>query len=410
MEIVDKTNDDRPLNHVQLFRWIGFGGLGLAVVVVSVVLLPWLLGSDPDQLVTEIEQYVETQEFDRAFEGLQKLEAHRPPTPEDHLLRARVAIGQEMIDDAINELEQIPDDHPLGSFARLRAGQLFRKSDQLVPAEAQLLKAIELDPMNLTARRELIGLYSIQLRRDDVRAQFKALDAQETLSFQDLYFWTLTRRWDWDVDENVLRLERALVVNPADRLSRLALARKHLRSGRYQQAEEVLALVEEDDLQGRMLRAELALEQGETTTASRLLDEAPEELPERWVLEGRLAMLRGNLDLAVDLFQKAFDSRPGDRAVLNDLVASLKSLGRDDEAQTYLEQSRLHDKMSSVFEDASNDNEAVDLQLLLKLAGACEQVGWFAEARAWFELALLADPLNRQAQNGMIRLTTSPTP
>ena len=67
---------------------------------------------------------VESGRFDAAEAALARLARLRSPTPLDWGLRARVAIARGQVDEALGALVHMPEDHPLSSWAHLRAGQL----------------------------------------------------------------------------------------------------------------------------------------------------------------------------------------------------------------------------------------------------------------------------------------------
>jgi hypothetical protein len=50
-----------------------------------------------------------------------------------------------------------------------------------------------------------------------------------------------------------------------------------------------------------------------------------------------------------------------------------------------------------------------DPNLLRKIGSACESIGRRTEARVWYQLAIARNPLDRDAQQRLVRLGTSPT-
>src|SRR5262249_26084203 len=161
---------------------------------------------------------------------------------------------------ALAGLATIPDGHPLAPWARLRAGQLERGRHRLRAAEAALRRTLELEPDRIEARRELIYILGLQLRRRELAAEFAALAAGSTLTAREVWVWCLLHdlAW-WTPDEHAMVLRPALRADPGDRWSRLALAESERRQGHFEGAEALLAPLPADDPDARAARAGIAL-------------------------------------------------------------------------------------------------------------------------------------------------------
>src|SRR5260370_26819498 len=90
--------------------------LGLSA---SVVVLTWPR-PDPDRLREQAQADLEAGDFDRAAALLGRLDSLGPPTVEDWMLRARVAIARGQTEEALAALARVPDDHPNATEARFR--------------------------------------------------------------------------------------------------------------------------------------------------------------------------------------------------------------------------------------------------------------------------------------------------
>ena len=116
---------------------------------------------------------------------------------------------------------------------------------------------------------------------------------------------------------------------------------------------------------------------------------------------------------AVDRFRRALDAQPDHRRRLNGLVQALRLSGQDGAAKPLLERLGLLDVLIDRVRRAAEMTHRNDSSLLRDLGAACDALGLSAEARAWYQLALDRDPLDRETQGALYRLRTSrsrPTP
>lgn len=399
--------------------------LTAAAVAAAGVVLLWVCRPDP---VTAEGAYaaalgaVEAGRFDEAARSLEQLATLRSPTPLDHGVKARVAIARGHTDTAITHLKQIPDTHALADWARLREGQLELRRQRLPAAERALRAAIRRNPDNLAARRELIYLLGVQLRRDELDAAFAELAARAPLTPKETWVWCMVPDlvW-WNTQESVAYLSQCLKADPADRHSRLALAESYRRASRSDLVRSTLDALPEDDPDARALRAILAMEASDPTHAEVIAAGGPTDHPGLARVRGRLAMGRHDGEQAVKWFRTAQQARPDRRASLSDLGRALVLAGRSDEAQPLLQAAEQLDALGTRLLDAEEKVGAgpnvqpdtpppPDNPVLWKeLASACEAAGRRAEARAWLRLVVRSNPLDTNAQKGLFRLNKAET-
>ena len=93
--------------------------------------------------------------------------------------------------EALLELARVTDEHPIASQARLWEGQLELHRQRARAAEASLRRAIAIDPGLVAARRELVYLYGMQRRCEDLSAQFTALAELAPMTFEQVTLWCL---------------------------------------------------------------------------------------------------------------------------------------------------------------------------------------------------------------------------
>jgi tetratricopeptide (TPR) repeat protein len=347
---------------------------------------------------------LEAGHFDRAAALLGRLDGLGPPTGEDWMLRARVAIARGRTDEALAALARVPDDHPNATEARFRRGQLELRRGRTRAAEAAFLHALRLYPQLVQARRELVYIYGMQLRRAELGAQFRALAELEPLSFQDTFVWCLTRGCTWDPAETVETLGRFVRADPDDRWSRLGLVEALRQLGRFGEAERVLSALPASDPDARAIRVRLALDRGDVAAAETLLAEGPADHPGLALLRGRTALLHHDAPTAVRHLRAAFAGAPDDRDVQFYLGQALRLAGDAEAAEPLLQAARKQDDLAALVGRAGSERARADPKLPLRLGAACEAARRLPEAIAWYELALSRDPLDREARSALSRL------
>jgi tetratricopeptide (TPR) repeat protein len=344
--------------------------------------------------------------FDNAAAALVRLERLGPPTIDDWMLRARLAIGRGRTDDALAALARVPGNHPRAAEASFRQGQLELRRDRVRAAEAAFSRALQHYPRLVQARRELVYIYAMQLRRAELGAQFQALAQLGPLSFGDVFLWCLTRGNPWDPDETVKTLGRYVQADRDDRWSRLALAESLRQLGKGAEAEAVLACLPPDDAEARASRVRLALDRHDIARVGALLAGGPANHPELALLRGRVALLNHDVAAAVGHLRAAQASASEDRDVQFYLGQALLLAGDREAARPLLEAAEKQDALAALVVRASTDAERSDPGLPLRLATACEAAHRLPEALAWYRLALARDPQNTSVRSALDRLET----
>jgi tetratricopeptide (TPR) repeat protein len=379
-------------------------GLGLAG---AVIVIPRLT-ADPNQLWSQARADYEARRFDQAAAKLDQLARLRPPTGLDELLRGEVAVAGDHIDDALAHFGSIPDSDPMASRAWLRRAQLERGRHRIRVAEEALLHALKLDPSLVQARRELIYIYGMQLRRREFREQFSALADLIPLTFSDVFTWCLMGNVIWEAREVSADLAEFVRADPTDRASRLALVETLLQLRQLDEAASVLSVLPDSDPDARAVRARMAIDRGDDEATEKLLADGPVDHPVLARLRGQLAYIRKDWKEAVHHLRLSYAAEPDNRNTLFMLGSSLRELGDVEGSKRYLEAAANQDRLNGLFQIAATFKtqriKFVKPEVLHELAVACEAANLIPEARAWYHLALGVDPVDRVAQQGLFRL------
>ena len=388
--------------------------LPIALMVAFAILLIWLWPSltapnkPPDELAKEFDIALAEKRLGDARQAMLQFEKQVEPTdtrlPMFHA-RMHMADGDEAA--SLVELKSVPDSSSYAPLARLLEGQLHLRAGRLVPAEKAYLDSIRLDPKMVQARRELVYIYGIQLRRRELRQVFLDLSRISPLTFNNVFHWCLTRGNDWEPDEIVADMTRFLAADPTDRWSRIALARSLKRLTKFEEAQRALEPLPESDPDALAIRVELALDANQPDKARALLAKGPEKHFELAILRAQLALADGDFSTAVAQFELALSLDPGNRDAVVGLARALAATGDKAKAKTWQEQAARLDKLASLIQEAAKPNAPIDPTLPKRLAEGCESVGHLAEAKAWWGLIAAREPLNPEAQQALYRLEKS---
>ena len=384
-------------------RWV------LAIVLLSAVGV-WAVWArtggegDPDRVWESAEADLKAGRFARVEAALSRLAVLRRPTPLDRVLKAQVAIALGRDDEAVDDLSKVPDGDRMAAQSRLLAGQAELRRKRAARAEKWLIEATRLDPKLIQAHRELIYIYGMQLRRPELHREFLALSLLTALTFENVWHWCLTRNLLWEPREQMGILRDWVAADPEDRPSRLALADACRRLASFSEAESALATLPATDADARALRARIAFDRGEQEVGEELLAGGPTDHAELARMRGRVALARRDGPTAVARFREAYALEPDSRENVFGLGQALTTVGESAAAAPFVALARDFDALGTLVQRASATHDGENPSVLRALGAACAQVHRDAEARAWYDLALQANPLDAEAQKALYRL------
>jgi tetratricopeptide (TPR) repeat protein len=358
-------------------------------------------GADPERIRQETAADLQAGRYEHAAAALARL---RDLTPRDYFLKAQVEKALRQPDQALADLARIPDDDPAAPQAHLLAGQIELRRDRVRLAEEALLAALALDPTLVQAHRQLIYIDGMLLRRRQLNEHFQALARLAPMTFGDVFSWCLTRNTVWEPHERAEDLRRFVAADPDDRWSRAVLAETLRQIGRRKEAATMLSVLPESDPEARAVRARLALDRGDDRAVEAILAGGPADHAELARLRGRFALAHGDGPAAVRHFRAAYAAEPDDRDTVFGLGTALAVAGDRDAAAPFLRDSEAYDALGALLTRAANPANHNDAALMRALGAACESVHRLPEARAWYNLAVQANPLDEEAQKALYRL------
>jgi predicted Zn-dependent protease len=364
-----------------------------------------LVSEDPEMVYEQALALVESNKFDEADKKLEQLKSLRPQTTLDHGLKARVLIAKGKSDNAILELSAIPDDHPLGSWARLRKGQLYRQANQFRKAEQELRAVIRIDQMSVEARKELVFILGLQLRRAELNQNFLELSRLTTLNAHEVWVWCMVRDlvW-WTPEEQIPLLKKSIEADPEDNWSRLAFAEVLRRSGKTDEALVELKVLENSMPEALAKRLEIELEQDHQETVRELLIKIPDETPSAAIIRGRLSLAEGDAQSAIKYFEIADGADPGRRPVLGDLGRAWRLAGNREKGDYFASLAGRVDMLNNLLLKSETTIHRSGADQWRKLAQACRDAQRLHEARAWLALIIQKSPLDTEAQTTIFQI------
>jgi tetratricopeptide (TPR) repeat protein len=376
-----------------------------AIVVLALAFV--LLASarrDPDQLWRSIQEDVKAGRLDRAEAAMRRLLRLRPATDDQWLVLGQLAMARGRDGEALEHLARVSDGHPMAVRARTWEGTIELKNQRARKAEEAFLRALQLDPRDLTPRRNLVLLYCMQRRRRELSEQFAALSRLTMLSFKQMMLWGSSLAASWDPSEVRPILEGYVKADPDDRSSRLTLAEALRRLRKIEELEEVLKCLPSSDPEVRAIRARIAADRGDEDEVERLTSDDPDEHPVLARMRARLALSRRDLPAACKHLRAALAVNPHDRDALFKLGDALIRSGNIDEGRRYVSVAKDHDTLYALFEQAADPGGSDNVHLLKSIADTSLRIGLRDEARAWYLLALERDPSSEDTQRAIYRL------
>jgi tetratricopeptide (TPR) repeat protein len=357
----------------------------------------------PEAVWNEARQAYEKRDLDAVEKAMNRLGKLRDPLPEDFMMLSSVALKKGNSDQALDYLSRVPHEHPMGIQALLQQGQIELRRNRARFAADKFREAIKVKPDLAQAHKELIYILSLQLRRQELAAEFKALSEIEPLTFEQAFHWCLTRGSQWEPVEISEIMTRFLKADPDDHNSRLALVDALRKLQRLDEAEKELGLLPLDNPDARAARAMLALDRGNDEEAEKILSEGPTQHLGLALLRGRLAMARNDNLKAIAAFKAALTADPENREAVFGYAHSLQR-ANDPAAKKWLDLSGNLERVGTLVQRAAMPTNKNNPELVRELGAACVAAGRTPEARAWYQVAIRINPLDSQAQQALFKI------
>ncbi len=282
-------------------------------------------GVDSKVSIDEIKQWIDAGEFEKAEQGLRRRLALDPTDPPLLFLAARCSHGRGALDDALEYLELIPEDHPqAGLAAQGQAADWLMDAGRLPEAEARFENMIErygnLPPLH----RRMASLLNSQGRRleaaEHVRQLIRLGDVteKELLSLTTLSVPFHDEQSDFVSGAPLHQLARAKRLLVQDKVPESRQLTEHLYAD-FPESTAIAAFL------GRVYNVMQADELLERWVAS--LPEGIDAEQEYWATMGQWMLRRGRPKVAVRCLSEAVIRDPTDRVAYLRLAEALAACG-----------------------------------------------------------------------------------
>ncbi len=364
---------------------------------------------------TDIELYrcqlaLDDMEFHQADRLARSVLARDPDLRPALLLAARAAAGLRDTTRALRLLEHYPDDDsPSAIDARIQAGDLLmNRQHQMSAALQQYQRAVQLDPQHPLANDRLAYLLSVASRR------WEAISPRITLCRQNgftlLHLQMLAVGNESRVEPEIIRrFHQSHPNDPAPLISLAVIARADQDLERAEQLLQQAVAAQPDMAEAQSRLASVLLEAGHDDRFLAWFDQLPDSArkhPGVWAAMGRFAVSRNEPQVAARCFWEAIAREPTHQQANYRLGLVLARLGREDDAQVFLEQARRINVYTTRVQATSDSQRLDDLEQVAQLA---EELGLVFEAYGWAQWANRAGRKHSQPQtwatNALGRLT-----
>lgn len=312
------------------------------------------------------------------------------------LMLGDVQFRQGRVTEAIQSVARVPSGSSNGAAARQLEGTLLLIAGRGSESERVLKECLYLDPRSIEARRRLVFLYGIELRRNDLQRilwELHALGAAET---SDLVLLSGSSFIVWNAAEIVGTVQKFVAADPNDIAARVAVGRYLRRQSDLDEARRILEQAcrlgprDPDPLAALI---ECLIDRNEMNDADRVL----ERLPADWDQDPRFAFFRGRVheqfdrtDEAIQFYHRAAQLDPDHREANYRLGQLLLQSGDGSEAARHLERARMLSEREVLLGTLMDTRERAHYAPVV--ARLEVELGHERLARAWFEEAVRLNP------------------
>ena len=273
----------------------------------------------------------------------------RPAADEHWFVLARITLARGRESEALEALGHVGDAYPQAAVAQYLRGAIALRHRRAPHGRGGPVAGHPDRSESPGPRHDLILLYCLQRRREELSEQFEALSRLTPLDFNQMLLWSSSLAASWDPSEAAPPLEEFVKADPGDRHSRLRTLAEALHgSGESTRPDRSWALCPPaTPRSGPSSRR--SPPPGETTANSSTPDRPAVRDRHPVLARMRLDLSRRDLPAAIaHLHAAAAD--PHNRAVLFQLGDNLTRQGNGDEGRKYVAAARDLDALHELLE------------------------------------------------------------
>ena len=371
---------------------------GFALLVPALACAIWWIGLNRVRReaasqghLTRAQQAAERGQWGTTAQELHGLLAIEPDSDGAWLMLAETEFRRGQVDEALRCVSHVPSRSANGPAARLLEGTLLLNAGQASRAETVLNECLKLDPDNLDARRRLVFLYAIELRREELRQVLWELHELRALQTTDLVLLSGSTFIVWNAAEIAGMIERYAASDERDVAARVAAGRYRLRQNELDAArailEEACRLAPNDEAP-RAALADCLLDRGEFEELRQLIERIPPgRQPDAHFAfcRGRIAEEADELDAAIEAYRVAVRSDEDDREANYRLGQLLVHTGRAPESERPLVRAQKLAERETLLSTLVTSGDAsrytpILARLEVELGHERLAAAWYAEA------------------------------
>jgi predicted Zn-dependent protease len=325
---------------------------------------------------------------------------------------AEIALERNDVATAIAAVQRIADSDAVAHRARLIEGEAWFRQNRLASAEANWLRARQINPQHPSARFWLRQLYGTQVRAalwaDSLWEEYDRGQA----GLEEMIQLMLSGLELKNFGANISRLRAAVAADPNDLLTRRALALHLLRVGQPQDAlRELRELYEQNPERGDICLdlADCLIANGDAESLRKLLTEMPADTHNDWrfpYAEGCLAVLEGRPEEAIEHYWDAIHVKPYATNVHLRMAEAIRLAGNAGNLSPHIAITKATAKIEQLAPMLHTNGW--DLDLISDLVRACEKLLLIEEARGWVRLGLADAPDDPFLLEARARLASLP--
>lgn len=329
--------------------------VGILIVVVAVICVGattmlYQSGPSAGELIQQAQRSLRMSKFEDALTQTETAIEQGEDTPATRLLAGEAALKLERYSDALRHLESIDDTAgPDALAARLSSASMLIHQHQVGEAEAQLRRALKLDPQNEQAYRLMSETLGLQGRRWESIEYLRYRIQQGDIDLPTLCYMADTDRMvDLSEEQLASFLESD---NPKCWLGAACVAISYRD---FDKAETLIrkCLAAEPDLAEAHVRlAKLLLSDSDDSAMQQWEADLPATanlFPEIWFIRSEWCLKRKDHKQAAACLWRALSINPDHPAANHQMGHVLSILGRKEEAEPFLERGQRLTRLSTL--------------------------------------------------------------
>ncbi len=407
--------------------------LGVVIGIGALLISLWRSSEQRLPPLNKVRAWVENRHWQEAGQVIDRYLAAGDRRPALLFLAGRVRAATGRYEEALQLLEQIPEQAPDYLESVFRRGQIQKVLGRRRKAETLFKKVITLGeqrntPAALEYRRaaiyELVSMYSLERRAREAIPLIWGVYPEHAEPWRLLIALARLQGEPVYIERAVKELLVAVEADPEDGISRRALAWYYMKGGNLDEAvrwAEQAARLLPDDLDTVAVLFEVYVSRQNFRAIDEWLRKhtIPSEAPVQfWKAVAQAYDGLGKLDLAERFYRRALRLAPYDHRIHFSLGGLLIRRSRAEEGRAHLARFRElkthYDAIQQFISELGGDERAPQWTVpspekCVELAEHCAGLGRQREAIGWCEMALAQDPAYAPADELLEKLRTQTT-